>query len=421
MRFSGTNRSVPEIASELNVDALVEGSVFRAGDRVRITATLVRAVPEERMWVRTYERNLRDVLALHSEVARGITREIEAEVTPQEEERLATTQRVDPAVLEEYLQGRAEQARGTVAGFERAIDYYRTTIKKSPDFAPAHAAMALSLYLRAAFGGASPEETEPEAKAAAERALVLDESLTEARAVLAGVESMYEWDWVGAEREYRRAISLDPNSAITRQWYAYHLSAIGQHDDAIAQARRGLELDPLNPNARIVLADQFIHARRFDLAKEESRRALDMDPRIERARELLEWIATREERFDDAVAIRREILRRSGGAEQGSALAELEREYTASGPKGYWYWHLRRLEEAAANRYVSPTALAAVHIALGQYDQAVEWLEKAYREKAGVEFLKVAPEYDSLRSDARFQALLGRMNFPSAARTTPPD
>ncbi len=412
-RYRDTKKSVPEIARELSVDAVVEGSVFKAGDSVRITAQLIAAAPERHLWSHTYERELRDVLALHKEVARAIVREIEAELTPQEEARLATAPEVDPRAHDAYLQGRFHHGEATVAGFETAIEYYHEAIKSAPTFAPAYGALALSLHLLGVYGGEPARNTEPRAKAAAERALELDDGLAEARAVLAGIRSMYEWDWTGAEREYRRALDLDRNSAITHQWYAYHLSAMGRHDEAVAEARRGLELDPLNPMGRVVLADQFMHARRYDRAVAESEKALEIDPDLDQARGVLELIYTQLGRYEDAVAVRRERITRSGtNADAETAVAALDQAYAALGPLGYWQWRLAALEQAATQGYVAPSEFAGVYTALGDNDAAFEQLERAYEERDAMDRLNVWPGYDPLRSDPRFDDLLRRMNFP---------
>ncbi len=413
MQFKGTDRSVPDIARELNVDAVVEGSVFRLGDSVRINAELIAVRPERHLWAASYAGAVDDMFALQAEVARAVAREIEAELTPQDEARLAAIPAVDRDVHDAYLQARYRHSRGTVAGFQEAIDYYNEVIEKAPDFAPAHAGLALSLHLLGVYGGLPAVETEPQAKMHAEAALDLDSELAEAHAVLAGVRSMFEWDWVAADRGYRRAIEVDRSSASARQWYAYHLSSVGRHEEAIAQARRGLELDPLNPMSRVILADQLINARQYDDAISTLNRALEMQPDFDRAHELLEWIYTQLDRYDDAVRLRLERLARrgAGGAVVAGMLAQI---YASNGAEGYWQWRLQQLQRAAVTGYVRPSEFAKIYAALGDTDAAVEWLEKAYQEHDGVEMLNVWPGYDSLRSDPRFADLLRRMKFPAA-------
>lgn len=413
MQFKGTDRSVPDIARELNVDAVVEGSVFRFGDSIRINAQLIALRPERHLWAAIYAGAVDDMFALQAEVARAVAREIEAELTPQDEARLAAVPVVRRDVHDAYLQARYHHAKATVAGFQEAIRYYNEVIEKAPDFAPAHAGLALSLHLLGVYGGSPAVETEPQAKMHAEVALDLDSELAEAHAVLAGVRSMFEWDWAGADRAYRRAIEVDRSSASARQWYAYHLSSVGRHQEAVAQARRGLELDPLNPMSRVILADQLINARLYDDAISALNRALEMQPGFARAHELMEWIYTKLGRYDDAVRLRLERLVRRGDG--GAAVAGmLAQTYASNGADGYWQWRLQQLQRAAVTGYVGPSEFAKIYAALGDTDAAVEWLEKAYEERDGVEMLNVWPGYDALRSDPRFADLLRRMRFPTA-------
>jgi serine/threonine-protein kinase len=393
LQYRGTDRSVPDIARELGVDAVVEGSVYRGGDSVRINVQLIAARPERHLWADVYAGTVESMFALQAEVARAVAREIEAELTPQEEARLAAVQSIDHDVHDAYLLARFHHAKGTVAGFEEAIRYYNEAIERSPDFAPAHAGLALSLHLLGVYGGLPAAETEPRAMMHAEAALDLDEDLAEAHAVLAGIKSMYEWDWAAAERAYSRAIEVDRSSAIARQWYAYHLTSVGRHDEAIAQAQRGLELDPLNPMGRVILADQLVNARRYD----EAISAL--------------WIYTQLDRYDEAVQLR---LARLAGMGTGGALAArmLQQSYATSGSQGYWQWKLQQLQRAGATGYVGPNEFAKVYAALGDGAAAMSWLARAYDERDGVEMLKVWPGYDPLRGSPEFEDLLRRMNFP---------
>ncbi len=413
MQFKGTDRSATVIARELNVDAVVEGSVFRLGDSVRINAQLIAVRPERHLWAASYARAIDDMFALQAEVARAVARGIEAELTPQDEARLAAIPAVHRDVHDAYLQARYHHSKGTVAGFQEAIHYYNEVIEKAPDFAPGHAGLALSLHLLGVYGGLPAVETEPQAKMHAEAALNLDSELAEAHAVLAGIRSMFEWDWVAADRAYRRAIEVDRSSASARQWYAYHLSSMGRHEEAVAQARRGLELDPLNPLGRVILADQLINARQYDDAISALNQALAMQPDFDRAHELMEWIYTQLDRYDDAVRLRLERLAR-GGAGGAVVAGMLAQTYASNGAEGYWQWRLQQLQRAAVTGYVGPNEFAKICAALGDTDAAVEWLEKAYQERDGVEMLNVWPGYDSLRPDPRFADLLRRMKFPAA-------
>jgi serine/threonine-protein kinase len=410
-RFRSTTERIQEIAAELNVDAIVEGSVFRAGDSVRITVQMVLVEPERQLWAQSYERDVGNVLALQREVVRSIAREIETQLTPQEHAHLAAAPRVDPAALDAYLHGRFYHAHGTVDGFQHAIEFFDQATQIEPSFGLAHSAKALSLHLLGVHGGSPPRETELRAKAAAERALQLDPEIAEARAVLAGVWSMYEWDWGAADREYRRAISTDPNSAIAHQWYAYHLAAMGDIDGALAEARRGQELDPLNPMTPAVVADQLVYAREYEAAMSELERAVQLDPSFDRARdELLEWIYAFQDRYTNAIAVRTDRMRREGQPQE--SITALESAFAASGPAGYWRWRLDQLQRAATLRYVAPSEFAKNYAMLGDLDAAFEWLERAFNERDGMELIRVWPGYDSLIADSRYADFLERLDFP---------
>jgi len=410
-RFRSTTERIQEIAAELNVDAIVEGSVFRAGDSVRITVQMVLVEPERQLWAQSYERDVGNVLALQREVVRSIAREIETQLTPQEHAHLAAAPRVDPAALDAYLHGRFYHAHGTVDGFQHAIEFFDQATRIEPSFGLAHSAKALSLHLLGVHGGGPPRETELRAKAAAERALKLDPEIAEARAVLAGVWSMYEWDWGAADREYRRAISTDPNSAIAHQWYAYHLAAMGDIDGALAEARRGQELDPLNPMTPAVVADQLVYAREYEAAMSELERAVQLDPSFDRARdELLEWIYAFQDRYTNAINVRTDRMRREG--EPLEVIAALESAFASSGPAGYWRWRLDQLHEASRLHYVAPSEFAKNYAMLGDLDSAFEWLERAFNERDGMELIRVWPGYDSLIFDPRYVEFLERLDFP---------
>ena len=410
MRYRGSEESVPDIAEALGVEAILEGSVVRSGDSVRITAQLIAADPERHLWTGTYDRELRDVFSIYTEVARAIAREIVAELTPRQEARLTASHPVDPAVLDAYLQGRYHASRGSVDGFRRAVVFFEAALAGDSLFAPAHSALALSTHLLGFYGGLPAHLAEPRAKAAALRALEIDGELAEARAVLAGIRAMHEWDWSGAEREYEQAIALDPSSAIARAWYAYHLTSMGQHDAAIAQARRGLELDPLNPAARVILAEQLLYDRQYARAIEELRQGLALEPDLDRAWEVMEDAYALAGDYDAAVALRRQRLAASGSAPADAA--GLAQSYSLEGPAGYWRWRLGWLEHESELGYVRPSRFARAYAALGEADAAMVWLERAYQARDAMELLQVSPYYDALRHDLRFQALLDRMAFP---------
>jgi serine/threonine-protein kinase len=390
MRYRDTATPIAEIARELDVDAVLEGSVFRSGDSVRITAQLIAVAPERHLWSGSYERELRYVLGVHAEVAEAIAGEIEAELRPGGDAVAADDRSVDPVVVDLYLEGRFHASRGSVDGFRLAMRSFERAIHLDPQFAPAYSAIALSIHLLGFYGGMPRRVAEPRAKAMAQRALALDSGLAEARAVLAGIRAMYEWDFAGAERDYRLAVALDPSSPIARQWHAYFLTSVAQHDEAVAEAGRALALDPFNPTARVVLADQLVHARRYGEAIIELERVLEQAPDFRRARGLLEDTYALAGDYDAAVAVRRADPDAEGG--DPAALSMADRGADAS---RYWRWRLAELERTAALRYVPPHRFARVLAALGESEAA----------------LKVSPYYDSLRSHPRFRELLERVGL----------
>jgi TolB-like protein/Tfp pilus assembly protein PilF len=401
LRYRETAEDISAIARELDVDAVLEGTVFRSGDSVRITANLIAGDPERNLLTLSYDRGIRDVLALHADVAREIAGAIEAELSPDEEQRLLTIHQIAPEVLDVFLRGRFEHSKATQDGFARAIQHYEQVIAEEPNFAPAHAALALSVHLLGVYGGRPTSETEPRAKAAALRALELGGDLAEARAVLGGVAAMYDWDWEAAEAEYRVALEIDQSSSAARQWYAYHLSAMGRHEDAIAQARLGMQFDPLNPTGRLVLADQLMISRDYGQARAELQLALESNSDLDRARELLETISTLEGKYEEAVEIASERIRLTNPPDASTLRSDLERSFERDGPRGYWAWRLARLEAQLDARYVAPTEFAVAHVGLGNFDAAFDWLNRAYEAREGMELLNVAPWYDPLRGDPR--------------------
>jgi serine/threonine-protein kinase len=334
------------------------------------------------------------------------------ELSPAEETHLASERRLDPDLLDVYLRGRFHTTQGSVAGFRAAIEAFEEVIAADQGFAPAHSGLALATHLMAFFGGLPEQEAEPKAKAAAERAVELDPNLAEARAVLAGIRSMYDWDWTEAERDYELAVRLDPSSSIARRWYAYHLSAMGRHAEGQLQAQRGVELDPLNPFGWFVLADQFLLARDYPRAADLLGRALSLEPGMERAAATLEDVYTLMGRYADAVNLRRHRLELVGDT---VAVSSLQDAWEQDGPHGYWEWRLDWLQRLADTSYVPPKEFAKVLAALGRPEDAMRWLDRAFELRDGMELLRASPFYDALRGIPRFEELMRRMAFPIAA------
>jgi len=408
MRYKGSDKPLPEIARELSVDAVVEGSVLRAGERVRITAQLIRAVPERHLWADNYDRDLDDILILSSEVAQIIAREIQVTLTPEEQTRLASVRPVNPEAYELYVKGQYHYFKWKKEGFEKAIEYFQKAIEADPNYAQAYALLADSFCWLRYLGYLSLKEAYSRFNPALKKALELDDTLPEACLTLAEIRFYIDWDWVGAETEYKRTLELNPNFAWAHAKYAYYLTAMGRSADAIAEAKRALRLDPLSYPANRAFCWVHIVARQYDQAIAQYQQIAELEPKNPRAYNGLASVYEQMGMYEGAVKARQKAMSLSGAKpEEIEALGSAFRE---SGPNGYWMWRLERLKGQYAR---NPTSAAENYAQLGDKDQAFAWLEKAYKEHVGpMVTLKVDPAWDPLRSDPRFQDLLRRMNFP---------
>ena len=409
MHYKGTAKTVPEIAKELKVDAVVEGSVQRSGSRVRITAQLIRGATDRHLWGESYERDLRDVFSLQDEVARAIAEEIKIKVTPQEQARLTGAPAVNPEAYRLYLQGRYQASKRTLPGFEKSTLLFQQALEKDPGYSLAHAGLAETYGLLPFYGGASPHEAFPKAKAAALKALELDSSLAEAHAALGFVLFYGEWDWAAAERELKHAIELNPGYVISHHWYAEYLGAMGRHDQAIAEIKRAQELDPLSPLLFAIGGEIYALARRYDEAIEQCRKALELDSNYALAHQNLGSSFFGKRMYKEAAA-EYVMADRAWGKTNSSGLALA---YALTGKRGEALKILGRLREPSSQLELDSLMAAKLYLALGENQEALDWLEKAYEEhEPYAPFWNVSPVLDPLRSDPRFQDLLRRMKFP---------
>jgi TolB-like protein/DNA-binding winged helix-turn-helix (wHTH) protein/Tfp pilus assembly protein PilF len=408
MQFKGTKKSLPEIARELNVDAIVEGAVLRADERVRISAQLIQAVPEQHLWAESYERDLSRVLALQGEVARAIASKIKVTLTPQEEARLAGARPVNPEAYEAYLKGRYFWNKRTEEGFKKGIEYFQQAIEKDPGYALAYAGVADSYLVLADWAYLAPDEAYPTARVAATQALETDDSLAEAHTSLAYIRYVRDWDWSGAERQFKRAIELNPNYANAHQWYAEYLSAVGRHDKAIAEIKRAQELDPLSLIINAVGGWVFFKARQYDQAIEQCRKTLDMDPDFIPAHYYLGLAYVQKEMYGEAISHYQQAVTLSGTST--AIVGALGHAYAVSGKSGE---ALKVIDELKRGRYVPSYKIALIFTGLGEKELAFAWLEKGYKERDfDMVWVKVDPMPDLLRSDPRFHSLRRRLNFP---------
>jgi eukaryotic-like serine/threonine-protein kinase len=420
MAYKGSKERLPQIARELDVDGVVEGSVERFGNRVRITANLLYAPTERHLWAETYDRNLGDVLALHSEVARAIARQIKIAVTPDEQQRLAGTRTVNPEAFEACLRGRYLLSRRTGEDTRKSVGYFDQAVKIDPKYAPAYAGIADSNWQLVYYGPVPPATAYPKAKAAALKAVTLDESLAEGHTSLAEVLLSFEWDWPAAEKEFRRAIALNPGYATAHFRYAWFLTYVGRYDEALAEMKRAQKLDPLSPIINTNVGSTLFFRGDYDLAINQWRSTLELDANFSPLRLWLGLGYMAKGLREDGLRELELAAKLSNG--NPSVMADLACGYAQSGQTAEARGILAILHKKAKEGYVSPYRIAAVHAALGEKDQAIEYLERAYREHDyGMLFLLLERKmfFSSLGSDPRLQDLLRRMKFPqeSAAAT----
>lgn len=413
MQFKGTRKPLPEIARTLNVDKVVEGSVLRFGDRVRITAQLIDAPSDRHLWSESYERDARDVLSLQDEVAQEICRHIRVALTSEEQERLSRPRGVDPEVHILHLKGQYSFAKRTPDNLRTSIDYFTQAIAKDPSYAPSYAGLANAHGMMAigAFDVLPPAEAMPKARAAALKALQLDESLADAHAALGWVRFNYDWDWAAAETEFRRAIELKPSYATAHQWYAVYLSAMGRPDEALSEATRALELDPLSLINVVALARAHYFARQFDRAIAACQDALQMDPAFALAHLWLGRPYEAKGMYQEAIGQYKQFATVTGRSM--AALALLGEVYGRAGEPAQARRLLEEIRSSSQRTYVPAFYFALVYVGLGDRDEAFRWLDKALAERSDfMVYLNVHAGLDPLRSDPRFAALVRRVGLP---------
>jgi len=410
MQYKDTKKPLPEIARELNVDAVVEGSVLRAGDRVRITAQLIGATPERHLWAKSYEGELRNVLALHTDVARAIAEEIRVTLTPQEKVALASTHAVNPEVHEAYLKGRYHLNKASSEKDIRiAIDDFQRALANDPTYARAYAGIADS-YVRLNDFYLPPHEIMPKARVAALKALTLDETLAEAHVSLANVRLYYDWDWQGVEKEEQRALELNPNSATAYDALGNNLLALGRYSDAVAAIEHARVLDPLDLTIMWDAGWIYYMGRQYDKAIEQFLKAIELEPNFAAGRAALALAYAGKGQLTQALA---EAQKGRQLTDSPLVLGSLSGVYAVSGNKGEAEKQVKELIELSQKRYVCAYELATAHVALGKYEEAFQWLEKAYRDRAScMPYLRMDPRFDPLHADPRFQDLVRRVGFP---------
>ena len=411
MPYKGVRRPLPQIARELGVDAVVEGTVLRSGNRVRITAQLIEAPTDKHLWAQSYEGDLGDTLTLQNHVASAIAEEIRITLSPQEEGALKTARGVDPEAYVSYLKGRYFWNKRTGESLTKAIEYFNEAIAKDPTYAQAYAGLADSYDLlgNSDFAVLSPQEAYPKAKAAAIRALELDNSLGEAHTSLALSLETFEWQWDAAEHEYRKALALNPGYATAHQWYAIQLSLLGRFDESIAEMRKAESLDPLSLIISAGLADVLFAARRYDEAIQQSRKTIDIDPNFAIAHFELGQGLAQKGRYNEAIAELRKANDLSGG--DTTCTAVLAYAYAASGRNDEAIKLLNELKSKPNHRFSYAVHEALVYAGLHDKHQAMARLENASQHHFDVLLLR-SPAFDPLRSEPEFRNLMQRIGLP---------
>ena len=428
MQYKGSKKSLPVIARELQVDALVEGTVSRSGNNMRITANLVQASPERHLWAETYDSEVGDILAVQTKVAQAVAREIQVKLTPEEQKLLSSSRPVNPEAHDDYLRGRYLCDKDTREGLDKAIQHFRKAINEAPDDPLGYAGMAVCYSLWAWAGNMyandlAPKDFLPEARNAALKALQLDANLAEAHTALANVRMVLERNWTVAESEFKQAIQRNPSYSPAHAWYAHYLVATGRTDEGVAEAKRALELDPFSEFTRDFAEWACMLARRYDLAVQQSRKSMELSPEFPWAPFDLGQAYEGMGRSDEAIQAYLKAEEVFGMTQD--RLAELRKAYQHFGAKGYWRktWELCEQEFRQPRKFANVSGFgycdymqnvdaAEIQVRLGDHDAAFRYLEKADRNRdAAILYLNADSHWDSLRSDPRFRDFVGRLGL----------
>lgn len=412
MLYKRANKPLRQIARELAVDALVEGSVTRSGGRVGITVQLLDGARDQHLWGGTYDRDSRDVLALQHELARAITAELKIGFSPREQQHSNGAAPVNPDAYSAYLHGRYYWYKRSIEGFKKSIQYYEQAIAADPNYAPAYAGLADAYALLGSSpnDGLPPNEALPKAKAAAQKALQLDDGLAEAHASFAYVSMVYDWNWSAAEREFRRALEINPHYAGGHEWYAEFLAARGRENEALSEMNRARDADPLLVLMHAAVAEALYYSRRYDEVIAQCRQTLELDPNYPLAHFHLGRAYMAKNMYPEAIA-EYQIAQASLGETPAIVMA-IGYANAKAGNRAAARKALEELRAQSKRRYVPALYFGAIYTGLGDSDVGMSWLEKAYREHSDyLIYLNVDPMADTLRSSPRFQAILQKIGI----------
>jgi TolB-like protein/Flp pilus assembly protein TadD len=407
--FKSSPENLAQIAKQLGVANILEGSVQRSGDQVRVNVQLIKAATDAHLWADTFDRELTDIFTVESEIATKIAETLQAKLTGSEKTAIAKRPTANTDAYELYLKGRFFWNKRTGADLRKAIEYFNQALSKDPNYALAYAGLGDSYGLLPIFGVASPADSFPQAKAAAKKALELDDTLAEAHSSLALVLQFYDYDIEESLKEFERAIQLNPNYATAHHWYGELLGALGRFDEGIAELKRAQQLDPLSLIINADLGHAYTLARQYDKAIEQLRKVIEMDPRFYYAHWSLGKALQLKGRLNEGIAEYRKAVELS---DDPFSLALLGQAYARAGQQEEAQKILARLRDTAKSRYIHPYSFALLYLALGDKEQAIRELERTYRERAGAFMFKADPMLDDLRGNPHLEALVQKVFDP---------
>jgi tetratricopeptide (TPR) repeat protein len=412
MRFKGTSKNVAEVAKELDVDAVLTGRLMKAGDDLSISVQLIDARTQKLIWAEQYDRKMADLLATQREIATTLTQKMQLRLAS-DERGITKKYTSSNEAYQLYLRGRYHWSRRTKEDLIKAIESYKKAIELDPNFALAYAATAETYNSMGKNPDAPPNECIPLAKAAATRALEIDPMLPQAHSALGDSLAIYDWDWAGSQREFKRAFELDPNISYTHLAYGIgYLAPMGKADEGVSEVERSVALEPLSMINNCILTTTFIYARKYDKALTQARTVFDLDPNFPFARHWLGFALIANGKYDEAISVGRQV---SPDAPFGwMSLVVIAQAYANQGKKAEAEQQISLLRELAKTRYVRPYYIASIYAALGDKDKAFAELERSFAERdCYLGRITVDPFMDPLRDDPRFKSLMKRMNLSS--------
>jgi TolB-like protein/DNA-binding winged helix-turn-helix (wHTH) protein/Flp pilus assembly protein TadD len=411
-RYRQSQTDVRAAGHELGVNAVLTGRLSRDGDHVILQTELVDVNRGSQLWGTRYERNISEVPGLQQQLSQDIASNLRVRLTGSEQEKIQRRYSANPAAYELYLKGRFFWDKRTKKGLDQAIEYFQQAINTDPNYALPYAGLADSYALLDDWGETAPRDSFPKARAAAQKAIALDDSLAEAHVSLAMVREAYDWDWAGAEQEFKRAIELNPNYATAHQWYGLYLAGLGRFSEAEAEVRRAQKLDPLSPIVNMALPEVFTWEGRYDEAIAEYKKIIALDPSFPGSYGNLANLYERKHMYSEALDTMQPLLSLKGTP---NSAAEMRRIYSTSGYAAVIRKELEKdLQDRKQGKYRSPVGIAASYSTLGDEQQALEWLERGYEERtSGMQYLAVDGEFDSIRNNPKYQYWLGVLGLPT--------